>query len=543
MNLLQLISHYYHTLRYLRVGQIWGRLIFRARSPHPDTRTAPQTREMLTEWCVPVMRRQSQLSETLFLFLNEKHEIVTADSWNDPRLSFLWLYNLHYFDDLNADNAGQRHASQFELINRWIAENPPGVGIGWEPYPISLRVVNWIKWTLSGNEPMGELLHSLAIQLRFLTKRLEVHLLGNHLLANAKALLFGGLFFEGAEADHWFKTGLDIMNIQLEEQILSDGGHFERSPMYHSLIAEDMLDLVNIFKTFEKPMSGDWREAIKKMLNWLFVMTHPDGEIAFFNDASLGIAPRLKDLIEYARRLKIECPRLFPLKSEFLAESGYVRMVQGRMTLFVDVGRIGPDYLPGHAHADTLSFELSVDDKRVLVNSGTSLYGNGGERQRQRGTAAHNTIRLDNLDSSEVWGGFRVARRANVYDIRFKDMALSATHNGYERLPGKPLHHRKWTCANNTIEITDEISGKGAHLVEIFLHFHPDFTPHLDGSLVCSVYNLIGVRALKIQLDSGFAWKVVPSTWHPQFGMTVPNFKLVGTYSGILPVRLVTRIS
>ena len=77
-----------------------------------------------------------------------------------------------------------------------------------------------------------------------------------------------------------------------------------------------------------------------------------------------------------------------------------------------DVGEIGPDYRPGHAHADTLCFELSVFGQRLVVNSGTSEYGLGAERLRQRGTAAHSTVQIDGADSSEVWSGFRVARRA-----------------------------------------------------------------------------------------------------------------------------------
>ena len=79
----------------------------------------------------------------------------------------------------------------------------------------------------------------------------------------------------------------------------------------------------------------------------------------------------------------------------------------------LDVAPVGPDYLPGHAHADTLSFELSLFGQRVLVNSGTSQYEAGPERSRQRGTAAHNTVIVDGHDSSEVWAGFRVARRAS----------------------------------------------------------------------------------------------------------------------------------
>ena len=59
---------------------------------------------------------------------------------------------------------------------------------------------------------------------------------------------FGGACFNGSEANGWLHKGLDILAEQLAEQILSDGGHFERSPMYHAIILEDMLDVLNLAK-------------------------------------------------------------------------------------------------------------------------------------------------------------------------------------------------------------------------------------------------------------------------------------------------------
>ena len=82
-----------------------------------------------------------------------------------------------------------------KTLEKWIEENPPAIGNAWEPYTISLRVVNWIKWALKGNTLKDSYTHSLAIQVRYLQSSLEIHLLGNHLIANAKALFFAGLFF------------------------------------------------------------------------------------------------------------------------------------------------------------------------------------------------------------------------------------------------------------------------------------------------------------------------------------------------------------
>lgn len=92
--------------------------------------------------------------------------------------------------------------------------------------------MNWLKWSLAGNPLGGDGAASLALQARYLRRRIEWHLLANHLFVNAKALIYCGLCFSGAEADEWLGTGLRILKRQVPEQILADGGHFERSPMY-----------------------------------------------------------------------------------------------------------------------------------------------------------------------------------------------------------------------------------------------------------------------------------------------------------------------
>src|SRR5262249_17975544 len=147
-----------------------------------------------------------------------------------------------------------------------------------------------IKWVCSGHVPLEAAVHSLAVQARYLRRRLEYHLLGNHLLANAKALVFAGAFFDGDEALDWRATGLGILDRELSEQILADGGHFERSPMCHSIVLEDVLDLVALTRVFPSAAPREvverWEAIARDMSRWLSAMCHPDGDIAFFNDAA-----------------------------------------------------------------------------------------------------------------------------------------------------------------------------------------------------------------------------------------------------------------
>jgi uncharacterized heparinase superfamily protein len=210
-----------------------------------------------------------------------------------------------------------------------------------------------------------------------------------------------------------------------------------------------------------------------------------------------------------------------------LRESGYVRLARGPAVAILDVAPVGPDYLPGHAHADTLSFELSVGTQRVLVNSGTSCYGSSAERLRQRGTAAHNTVVVNGQDSSEVWGGFRVARRAYPFGLNIEESAdatateVRCAHNGYARLPGKPTHHRTWHIDAHSLTVTDRVEGHH-QCAEAQFHFHPAVQVQTGPSQAEGTARLPDGTVMTWQLDHGQA-RLVASTWHPRFGHVEPN--------------------
>lgn len=523
---------YWHTLRYLRPVQIYGRVWFKLYRPRPNQEAQPVLRTITGNWTAPAAKKSGMVAPSEFRFLNQSYVLDFPGCWNNPVREKLWLYNLHYFDDLNARQAGQREEWLRDLIQRWIDDNPPASGNGWEPYPLSLRIVNWVKWALAGNYLEKSWQHSLMVQARHLVKRLEWHLLGNHLFVNAKALVFAGIFFSGAEADRWLNKGLKVLDRELEEQILADGGHFERSPMYHSIILEDLLDLHNIFSIYFEALPQQWstlpekvRAAIAQMRIWLASMVHPDGEIALFNDAAFGISPAPSELDAYAVRLGFG--ELQPGQDGVvqLPETGYVRCQVNDAVLMLDVGEIGPDYIPGHAHADTLSFEMSLYGRRLIVDSGTSCYGLSKERLRQRSTEAHNTVTIDHQNSSEVWGGFRVARRARPRDLLIEDnnceIRVSCAHDGYCRLPTRPIHRREWRLKDRSLVILDSIEGSFTEAVARF-HLHPQVTAEMSDGGREGRLHLSGGKTVTWRLTGGNA-EIVQSTYHPEFGVSLPS--------------------
>ena len=532
------VARWFHTIRHLRPIQIGGRFWFRLHRPRVDLRPAAAQRRSASAWrfCA---RAASMTAASTFRFLGVERTLRDAGDWNRADWPRLWSYNLHYFDDLAADATAEREGWHRALIARWIAENPPVRGTAWEPYPTSLRIVNWVKWLLAGRMADATMRDSLAVQARWLRGRKEIHLLGNHLWANAKALVFAGSLFEGGEAARWQADGLALVRRELAEQILADGGHFERSPMYHAIVLEDLLDLIQLAAVlpagFDAGEVASWRAIAVRMLRWLRVMTHPDGGIALFNDAALGIAPDHAALDAYARQLGIESDAAPLAALETLPDSGYVRLQAGAAVLIADVGEIGPDYLPGHAHADTLSFELSLHGVRLLVNGGTSTYAEGAERQRQRGTAAHNTVQVDGEDSSEVWAGFRVARRARPsavsHGVDADGLWLRASHDGYRRLPGRALHRRQWHLSERALSIVDEIQG-GFREAVACVHVHPDWrigtAGNADGRL-CRGDDVRARGALEWRVHDAAA-TVVDGSYHPRFGVDLKGQVIVARF-------------
>nr|WP_242479125.1 heparinase II/III-family protein [Lamprobacter modestohalophilus] len=236
----------------------------------------------------------------------------------------------------------------------------------------------------------------------------------------------------------------------------------------------------------------------------------------------------------------------------WLRNSGYIRLQAGPAVALLDVAPIGPDYLPGHAHADTLSFELSLFSQRLIVNGGTSRYGTGPERLAERGTAAHSTVQIDGADSSEVWGGFRVARRARPFDVVVNDLmagsdhdrpgfagpeatslsqefgqgsqeplVVSAAHDGYRRLPGRVVHRRQWQLAEDRLVVTDRIEGDCRSAVARF-HLHPEVEASIEGTQ--GVLRLPDGDGPRVRWGvTGGQPRLVADRWHPEFGRSLPS--------------------
>ena len=526
MNILQL---YFDTLRFLRPIQFFYRIKYK----FFPLKQIPQVKTPLSanKLCLDFMywQKESWNPVSGFVTLNKNVNFDFTVTW-DVEAEMLWLYNLHYFDDLNSVNCEQKLHFHQQLISEWIKLNSNVNSIAWDPYPISLRLVNWTKFFFryEGEIPQQWLV-SFAQQALVLIKRREYHLFGNHLYANGKALIFAGVLIKGELGNTFLNKGLDIIDKENNEQFLADGGHFELSPMYHSMLLMDLLELIELAKKSEVESLYErlpaWQYIALKAAGWMLKMQHSDGRIAFFNDASLGIAPPNNVIKDYLKLLEM-VPNIESNSPVFdMKDTGFYSVnLKDNGKLIFDAGNIGPEYQPGHAHADTLSIELSLFGQKVFVNSGTSLYGISTDREFQRSTRAHNTVTIDDLNSSQVWGGFRVAKRAKITKRKFLlnngKIELFAEHNGYQKLGVAGLHNRKITVCNGFFSIDDSITELEHKNATFRIYLHPDV-------------NVLSFDIDKVKLDvagkqiivtSKFGLiKVKDSFWYPEFGIKTPN--------------------
>jgi uncharacterized heparinase superfamily protein len=583
---------YWETLRHLRPSQIAWQLVRRAAPlpAHRPVRAEPVRPGLRVQPFAPTAAPAVGPGEVAFLNRARALDPQAVD-WASAEQPKLWRYNLHYFDYLHWPAWGP--ALKDALVGSWIAAHPVPAGDGWEPYPLSLRTVNWIKYALAGGRPLPPaVLDSLATQVGALATRLEYHLLANHLLKNGKALFFGGCYFAGPRADRWRALGLRILLAEADEQVLPDGGHYERSPMYHGIVLEDYLDAVNLVRGCPDLVApadaAKLAATAARARDFLAGIVGGDGRIPLFNDSAFGIAPEVGDLLAYADRVlgagcagaPVGAPSgatgstamsvlatagdpvapegaptgaptgATPITRICFPQTGYFGYRDGGDSLVVDCGPVGPDYQPGHAHCDTLSYELCVGGARAVVDAGVGSYEPDAWRHQVRATASHNTVTVDGAEQSEIWGAFRVARRARPLGATLADLPgggleFSGAHDGYTRLPDGPVHQRRLRMrAGGPWEVFDLIRGGGGavHRVVSRIHLDPDVEAWPEGDRAWGLRIPSNGAVLRLSVTGGSLTRLESGYHFSEFGLRRDNKIIVIEREGKLPLEMSYRI-
>ncbi len=500
------LSLYFHTLKYLRWQQIWYRLSVLKRlgrkvsSEILDFSKAGK----VVDWRPSIASYSNYTASDAFTFLNESHSFSEAVDWDCLERGLLWTYNLNYFEFLVQEELPVEEA--FRLMQDY-QQRYSSLKIGHDPYPISLRLIFWIRFFCKISQvPSQKQLLFLHQQAKELQSKLEYHILGNHLLENAFALFMSGCFLRDQQL---YKQGQKLLNQQLKEQILPDGGHFELSPMYHQLMLYRLLDCINLCRSTvnDRTYLEFLENYASKMLGWLKNMSFQSGGFPLFNDAANGIAPTPKALVAYADRLNITTVQ------NSLNASGYRKWEGENWELIFDIGKPGPSYQPGHAHCDIFNFELHINGQPLIVDTGTSVYGGNTQlRQSERSTASHNTVQIEDLEQSEIWSDFRMGRRARVKVLIDQPKRVRAAMWDYLK---SYQHQRTFEKEENKVILTDKLKTKKKTQIARF-HLHPA----VEIAQVDS--NSFRLNQSLINFENAIQIKENSYTYAPEFGERLP---------------------
>lgn len=462
------IIKYFNTIRHLTAEQMFFRLYYKLRARlrglagrrprfnlyRKGSRLSPKT-----PW---IDKPNSYKGDNRFNILNV--EYIFNGRWDDGVNGDLWRYNLNYMDFLL--QKGLPAEEGIYWIDNFINSMPCNKLVC-DPYPISLRGINWIKFVsqnydLFTGEQLKRVDTALYSQYAVLQNSVERHLMANHYLENGFSLFFAANYFND---DALLKAAEKILYSQLNEQITDDGAHFELSPMYHCIILERLLDCYNIIDSRRcKKLSDTMAGCAKKMLAWLDAIVDVNDNIPLFNDAATEVAPLPEDIRNYAKALGLVWDK------GALGDSGYRRWRTGNYEVIADMAALGPSYNLGHSHADTFSYVMSVGKEPFIVDTGISTYTANPRRLYERSTGAHNTVCINGLNSSGVWGAFRCANRADVYIINENKNSAKARHNGYKSIGVTCL--REFICNDRCFEIIDEAVSENGKRVRAISGIH-----------------------------------------------------------------------
>lgn len=470
-----------------------------------------------------------------FRFLNREVIFPSRLPWDlsGHDLSALWRFHFHSHEFLldkavSARTTGELATFEeiWNFVLAWIDGNAMGQAQrfddAWHPFCTSKRLPVWITlWQESRPAVQYEskILASIVQQARFLNGNFEWDLGGNHLLENLRGLSFAAAFLDNPESEQWLKKVRQILPLQLSKQILPHGEHFERSPMYHALMLEVVLDIRDLLESLDQKVSVSCADAAIKMADFLNGILHPDGDIPLFGDSAFGEAPSPSTLIDAAGIPRSESERS-PGAGATMTGPYWVWTENACSRLIFDAGDVAADDLPAHAHCDLLNFEASVNGDRLIVDSGVFNYEDDWWRHYCRSTAAHNVLQVDGVDQCDVWSRFRMGRRGRVTEVVSGEENgfswIRASHDAYRHI-GVPTTTRWIACRRGgPWLIVDRAAGRGVHRLTNRLHLHPDAEiGSLDGNRVVVLW-----KGSEVRIDAlGKGKLVVRRGWFcPEFG-------------------------
>lgn len=482
-------------------------------------------------------------------------------------------------------------AELFRQWEHWHAKNPYPIGINWaSSLEVAFRSLSWIwVYFLLADSPALPMafrrswLRSLALSGRHIENYLSTYFSPNtHLLGEAVALFFIGMLCpEISSAERWQKRGWQIILQQAARQVRDDGWHFEQSTYYHVYALDFFLHSAVLASLNHIPLPPEFDSTMRRMLEALATLARggvvprlgdDDGGRLFDpsrNRAAqlldplatgavlyqrgdfkkVAAAPREETLwllgeagIEEFENLRDTSP---PQDSVAFPSTGlYVMSVSNQqLQCVIDAGPQGADSA-GHGHADALSLNASISDKEVLIDPGTFQYvGEGSDRDRFRGTRAHNTLLIGGRDQAEPKGPFSWQRLPNIQAegwISGKTFDLFVgSHDGYRRLPS-PVIHRRFVFAlkSGFCLVRDLALGQREYDLDLAWHIAPQLHAP-DSNRDLFVGDHAGLRFVTAE-GHGWSHAVEEFPHSPVYGQQQQHSALHFSTRAKLPAEFVT---
>ncbi len=448
---------------------------------------------------------------------------------DDKTLSPLAMYGFHSFEFLwtlclaQLQKPEREYATFAEnIVKQWIKRYPVGTSVAWDPYPTSYRIRYWILAMQLWQWKDDEILNSLAIQTKYLSRSLEYHLKANHLIQNLCGLIISSATLFPSELSGF----LLLLEKELEEQILEDGGHYERVPMYHLHVFLDLLAVMGVLK--EPPEF--LKNALSKMYAYLEKITLSDSDIPLFGDSVHGHLPTSEKALQVGGKY-------LPVSGNThescisLPQSGYYIYKNEKepcFNLIVRAGESGPHFQLAHSHCDQLSYELLFGQRRLIVDSGMHGYAGSPYRIFQRSTRAHNTVYIEGEEQLECWSTFRVARRGKALWTVWEPYEDGQLFAGAFQYYTGSIHTRAmYLLPDKGLLCWDWIETQKEKNIYNLIHLHPNMQVEMTNFSILLQCDRIKISVCPV--DNEFLEIITGSSqpqqgWYSEcFGSVIPN--------------------
>jgi hypothetical protein len=387
-------------------------------------------------------------------------------------------FELAYWDwlptMLSQSTEADRSGTFATVLSDWNARTRVGDPDAWNAYTLARRclVLIWLLRVLP-LDPTLERHVDVEVRTarRLLPLLLERDIGGNHLVVELCSLTELCLVlgdFDGV-AEYY-----DRLLIELERQVLGDGGHYELSPGYHAEVNRFVSHVASALESAGVDALG--LRTVSDEMSRYTARISVGGRIPELGDTWPTAIPSSPTL---------GFPRLLTgqtWSADWLSATGLVVVRNDALTLIADTGPFSAVHLPAHAHADGLTFLLWKDDVPVVVDPGVSTYAAGQLRQEERGTRSHNTLSIDGADQASVWGRFRAGfpwhRQATSLCVRRGTIYLSSGLFAQARRGAAAYSHtRVWELSADALTVHDSVRASGSHVVNATVNFGPRTDP------------------------------------------------------------------